>query len=724
MFDRHQNYLANSVGNYPGGQGLRYLNSGIINTRYNPNPYGLTFENEKDVQKMDRVKYKEDLDYLVKLKQGRLQEESNEKSKENYEVKAKSEMQRNLYDNSYMSNKTLQMNLLKEQQNTMHNNEERRRLEREIEKNEAKAELNAEIRRNEDYNKVLDEKNRWTYIANKEYNNYLAKQNELNKLRQSDTEDHKKYIEENNKLLNFRENEYKSKLENMNQRIYKNLMNHSDYLTSNQIQSPNEPYYLMNDLALNKQMAMRKEQERSLEKKNPYAKEYNAYQIEKLRNLENMDKEKKMTTQKYYKEYLDKQYEDNLLKKSAVRNDEVSGTPNLIMPSYNYPSRPVPIYKKAMDSIHLVKNNLLFENQNVGDMKNFFVNEVGSHTLIDQHDKRQYSMGTELKHNPIVNPLPNLEYNKYINKQNRELAFNSINSYENMPPVNKSVSYPSQTLSMNNNEGQMRLDTPISNEVEVMQENRNALMDQQNIVKQEIPLIEQSRDLKANYSNDNFRVDRNYGRAAQNMKLASNSKLDLIKKIKDRVKVKGVVGIFNIRKYFEYLDFKRSYMIDFNQFSAFMKEFSMGFSLEETKSLFAFLDDMKVGLIRYEELLSALVGELQEPRKGTVMDLYNRLSKVLQENVVDEQIIKEKFNARYHPDVVSFRRSEYDVTADFTNDFNLFFHGDRVRIFNKIYLCRFLKTQTAIYRLVKATSQTSILIYHLELNQIQYSDNS
>lgn len=702
MLDRHQNYLANSVGNYPGGQGLRYLNSGIINTRYNPNPYGLTFENEKDVHKMDRIKYKEDLDYLVKLKQGRLQEESNEKSKENYEVKAKSEMQRNLYDNSYMTNKALQMNLLKEQQNTMHNNEERRRLEKEIEKTEAKAELDAEIRRNDDYNKILDQKNKWTYIANKEYNNYLAKQNELSKIRQSETEDYKKYIEENNKVLSFRENEYKSKLENMNQRIYKNLMNHSDYLTTNQIQTPNEPYYLMNDLALNKQMAMRKEQERSLEKKNPYAKEYNAYQIEKLRNLENMDKEKKMTTQKYYKEYLDKQYEDNILKKSAVRNDEISSTPNLIMPSYNYPSRPVPIYKKAMDSIHLVKNNLLFENQNVGDMKQFFNNEVASHTLIDQHDKRQYISGTDLKHNPIVNPLPNLEYNKYIARQNRELVINNqnngnqINSYENMPHVSKSISYTSRPMtneidSQTQSQSQVKQPTPISysdNYVEANQEYRSGVFDQQ-ISRPDIALIEPSRDLRTNCSTDNFRVERNYGRPAQNMKLAINSKMDLIKKMKDRVKIKGVMGVYSMRKFFENLDFKKSYMIDFNQFCAFIKEFSLGFSLEETKSLFSFLDDMKVGLIRYEEFLSALVGELQEPRKSGVVDLYNRLSRVFQENRVDEQIIKEKFNPRYHPDVTAFRRSEYDVTAEFTNDFNLYFHGDRVSFMIKL---KFLDT--------------------------------
>ena len=87
---------------------------------------------------------------------------------------------------------------------------------------------------------------------------------------------------------------------------------------------------------------------------------------------------------------------------------------------------------------------------------------------------------------------------------------------------------------------------------------------------------------------------------------------------------------------------------------------------------------MKIGKIRYEEILGLVIETISEERKSLVVDLYNRLSKVHQNKYVEEQIIKDKFNTRYHPDIISYQKSETDVLTDFINDFNLYFYNTRV----------------------------------------------
>jgi hypothetical protein len=68
------------------------------------------------------------------------------------------------------------------------------------------------------------------------------------------------------------------------------------------------------------------------------------------------------------------------------------------MPGYHYPKRPIATTKKAIDSINWVKNNHV-------------------ETLHNGYRACNYIGDTNLRHNPIVQPLDNNEYNRYLNKQ-------------------------------------------------------------------------------------------------------------------------------------------------------------------------------------------------------------------------------------------------------------------------------------------------------------------
>lgn len=102
-----------------------------------------------------------------------------------------------------------------------------------------------------------------------------------------------------------------------------------------------------------------------------------------------------------------------------------SQEPNSILPSYNYLSRPYASNKKAMDSIHLVKNNMLINNN-----EEFYAKNGHIHTIIDQ--KKDFYLGvSKLNHNPILNPISDLNYNKYLDRSRIPLQNISPKSGEN-----------------------------------------------------------------------------------------------------------------------------------------------------------------------------------------------------------------------------------------------------------------------------------------------------
>lgn len=784
----------NNLRNYYHPYQRQYLNNNSINRSLNnlsksinPNPYGITFENEKDFKQIEKNKYKEDLDYLVWLKQGRKIDSDNTKAKEQYESKLYLEQQQQISESYLKENKNYQNQLMLMQKNLINNNELKRKYDKEQELLREKDELSLLNQQPNETNKLKQQKDKWNNIAKEEYDNYLHKQYEKNRLRQEEDENNLKLQEEKNKRDLMRSKEYQDMMNNKNNQIYKNLINYSGYLANNKLQSSNEPYHLMNDNELNKYIADQRERERLALRKDNSAN----LELESMKNMlineERNNKENKFNTQKAYKEYLDKQYHELQNQKQPIKTP-FSGD---LMPSYKYPNLPVPLYKKAKDSIHLVKNNILFENQNVGDMKEFFTHDIQNHTLLDQNEKRfNYYNGTSLLNNPITNPQDHKQ-NKYINssllknQDENNLAksynpnsrrslinnnsnsqnaliktdtnnyyngqgFNNIRSNNNNSINNMSNEYyktnalsnsvrdipnlsqnqpqnqPQNQIIKNSNFNQFqeqnkKIRTPHNdfnyshnndqsspnyyynpNHHEIINSQQNNINpnllnnDNSKNVNDYTPFNKKEYELnyynmnnsaKINNSNINNNSNSNNNNSFRlkstnlnnNTKLMQSSKENsYIQRFRDRLKVKGILGVFKLRQYCENIDTSNTFMLDFNQFNSMCKEFYMGFNYEDSRNLFSYLDDTKIGKIKYEEFITAVIGQMPEHRRVLVNNLYDRLSEVFQDKYVEELTVKSKFDAQRHPDVMSHFKNTNEVLVEFMNDFNLFFHKARV----------------------------------------------
>ena len=128
-----------------------------------------------------------------------------------------------------------------------------------------------------------------------------------------------------------------------------------------------------------------KEKDRENQKKNPLGLDQRLKDMENLKEIDRQFQKEKQNNQKLYKEYLDNQNEVNYLAKLNKPPEDTR--PQLLMPAYWYPNRPIPIHKKAKDSLLFSKNpNNYFDK----DMNRFFHWDSQYNTLMDYDSSGRY----------------------------------------------------------------------------------------------------------------------------------------------------------------------------------------------------------------------------------------------------------------------------------------------------------------------------------------------
>jgi hypothetical protein len=191
-----------------------------------------------------------------------------------------------------------------------------------------------------------------------------------------------------------------------------------------------------NDYEYNLKIAEEKLENQRLNKFNPVGIEQRIDFMNNLQDEEKNLKEKKLFNQKMYKNYLDNQ---NKMNKINMLKNNYDYKNNLLLPAYYYPNRPIPIYKKAKDSLLFSKNQSQILNNH--NLKKFFEYDSQFNTLIDyeNNNNHTYLGDSNLRHNPITCPVNDYNYNKYINlfKKKCEYIPNNNERSFSIPRVNR-----------------------------------------------------------------------------------------------------------------------------------------------------------------------------------------------------------------------------------------------------------------------------------------------
>ena len=176
------------------------------------------------------------------------------------------------------------------------------------------------------------------------------------------------------------------------------------------------------------------------------------------------------------------------------------------------------------------------------------------------------------------------------------------------------------------------------------------------------------------------------------IKEGTNKEISPIELFRTTLKKRGIRGIMAMRRAFIIADDNDSKTLTLPEFIKFCHDYRMPLSGNEINNLFEEFDTNKNGEINYEEFVSAFVGEMNERRKQLITILFETFDKN-KKGVIDLDDIRNSYNPNNHPDVVSGKKTEDEILAEFLDFLQYHFSllkSDKEQEINKINIEEFL----------------------------------
>lgn len=433
-------------------------------------PYGIRFEDEKRYHKQQQQRYKEDLDYLISLRQ------KNNSLAETLREQRRIERMNDKYNYERLSQKSINKEF--DDYNTREANN--RRMERQLQKQQRYKEyLNDLTNYNNQINYQLQieraKKERIRQDKEQDLQNFRQKKEieRLNKLKEHER-NKTLFQEESERFLNNAYDRYKDRLNKMNNKIFNNAMRYSDYIQGG---NGRELYYGNNDYDYNRKVA-------EMHAKEKHDRLFNVEKYSQMRKQEYKEKmsyeqkllENKLHNQKSYKDFLDYQNKQKQNEKIMLKKQSLSDmAEQLLMPSYNYPNLPKAVVKKACDPLGYYSRTPGIVERRTSPMvvdNNSMSTDIGSST-VEYKERPSYLGDSRLRHNPITCPVDDIGYNRYVIRDLNQILNEARNndSYNNTN-INTPMQYQQQQQQVYQ-QHQQQQQTPINNNYNNNQDNMN-----------------------------------------------------------------------------------------------------------------------------------------------------------------------------------------------------------------------------------------------------------
>lgn len=143
---------------------------------------------------------------------------------------------------------------------------------------------------------------------------------------------------------------------------------------------------------------------------------------------------------------------------------------------------------------------------------------------------------------------------------------------------------------------------------------------------------------------------------------------DLVERLRQKLASRGARGIIGLGKQFRIMDDNNSRSLDLYEFTKAMKDYMLGFSEGEIKTLYGYFDFDRSGSIDYDEFIRSLRGPMNPSRKKLVAQAYAKLDKD-GNGYIDINDIKGVYDGKKHPDVLQGKKTEEQILLEFLETF-------------------------------------------------------
>ena len=134
---------------------------------------------------------------------------------------------------------------------------------------------------------------------------------------------------------------------------------------------------------------------------------------------------------------------------------------------------------------------------------------------------------------------------------------------------------------------------------------------------------------------------------------------------------RGQKGIFIFQKILNLYDKNRTGEISYNKFNELLEIFNIIMSKQNINSIFQYYDYDKKGIIKYDDLIKDLIGNINQNRESIIKNVYNNFIRGEGSNISLNEL-KQKYKGYNHPDVKNGIKSETEVYYNFLEMIDIF----------------------------------------------------
>ena len=315
------------------------------------------------------------------------------------------------------------------------------------------------------------------------------------------------------------------------------------------------------------------------------------------------------------------------------------------------------------------ENNIVNNKKNINEFKPPGLYERNFEEIPNENQLSHYN-NTESSLN---------KYNININNNNR----NNISTNPNFTN-NNNMNIPKEEIKINENNSNIVANKNLSFNTPNIEDNRNVNKPRNyhHMAKSQSQIIISNKDKMNNNiieNNNNFQInniknENNNNISSNNNNINEESKnyfTKLVNIFKNKINTNNGITYYTFAHALKTLEDKNTKTVNIESLLSIIEQMNLNINQDDLINFYSILDYTQSNKVLTDEILRILRGEIPEKRKILVITKFAELDKE-KAGIIPISIVKNLYNAKFHPDAFLGKKSEENVYKEFLYTFGIF----------------------------------------------------